>query len=36
MACPDKKQTEKFITTHLGDGNIVRYNSKITDWGISS
>ncbi|HGJ5858387.1 MAG TPA: serine protease inhibitor ecotin [Arsenophonus nasoniae] len=29
MACPDKQQTKKFITTHLGDGNIVRYNSKL-------
>uniref|UniRef100_A0A3B0M169 Ecotin n=1 Tax=Arsenophonus endosymbiont of Trialeurodes vaporariorum TaxID=235567 RepID=A0A3B0M169_9GAMM len=30
MACPDKKQSKKFVTTHLGEGNnIVRYNSKL-------
>ncbi|MDR5612660.1 MAG: ecotin family protein [Arsenophonus sp.] len=30
MACPDKKQFKKFVTTHLGEGNnIVRYNSKL-------
>lgn len=29
MACPDKKKTQQFITTHLGADNIVRYNSKL-------
>ncbi|MCS2170549.1 serine protease inhibitor ecotin [Scandinavium sp. TWS1a] len=29
MACPDGKKTQKFVTAYLGDGAMVRYNSKL-------
>ncbi|KAE9797413.1 serine protease inhibitor ecotin, partial [Escherichia coli] len=29
MACPDGKKEKKFITAHLGDDGMLRYNSKL-------
>lgn len=29
MACPESKKTQKFVTAHLGDNALIRYNSKL-------
>ncbi|YCI82717.1 serine protease inhibitor ecotin [Enterobacteriaceae bacterium] len=29
MACPEGTKTQKFVTVHLGDAGLLRYNSKL-------